>query len=370
MRHDFPTTPPKRFLHAAALLAAIGAAHAATGTITLAINPDGGTNNRIAITIRPNNQTALASSSWTDLTGTVEATIDVDPATGQPQSISLQNGQASATNMRFRKLNTAPSYDILFSGLGFAIDTPAPPSIVTNPAAGEFDAADHAFTINQGTATGYVLSGITRTNINESFAPPNEIVGAGTGTGTVVLTPAGSSGGYLKYHVSVTFPISGDETITGDSGTIRVISNGNIQAKSPINPSQPEAPENFLWIPEAGYTAWTVREGIIGAPSGGDVNHDGLPNGIAWAMGLGADDDGSAYRPHPLSTGGFEITLPAAGTTEPLDIEVWGGTGDWLPLPAGRCSAGVNPLPAGANGTVTVTPSGAGLEFLRLRAPE
>ncbi|BCX47619.1 hypothetical protein HAHE_15270 [Haloferula helveola] len=354
------------------LLATAGLAGATTGTIvsgstTLNIVPQAGATtaedkNIINIKVQPGGNASWRTEQNTSLTGTVDVEVEIDITNDRAISFSLIDGRASATDMRFRVVKTQTSqlgYDLRFENLSCGIFTTAPPALITDPVTGEFDAADHTFLIDQGTATGYFWPPFSnKTNVAENFAPPNQIAGAGAGTGTITLVPTGSANGFTSYDIVASFPIAIDQTDDSGDTTVRTIASGTIQATGSIT------------VADSPFVAWTNAEGIPGALPGDDFNGDGLPNAFAWAYGLGAYDDYPDSLPRSTAAGGFELPLPPFGTAAPILIEVSTTLGVWTPLPAGRCSAGVNPLPIGTTGTVTVTPSGQACEFLRLQVNE
>ena len=119
------------------------------------------------------------------------------------------------------------------------------------------------------------------------------------------------------------------------------------------------------------YDIWATDNAIPGASFGDDHNGDGVANGILWALGLGATDN--PLPALPVATGStVTFTLPAGGSAGDLLVE---GSdvleSGWADLAGGAISTGVNPIPAGTTGTVTITPP-AGLPFygVRLRAVE
>jgi len=313
--------------------------------------------NRLTVTVDPG--LGLSDTDTTTLTGTVSAGFDVDPATGRTSELTLSDGRASATDMSFSRSVFGQGYSVAIRDFSAAIATPNPPGTV-DPASGEFDASQHALTIDQGSATGQSVILGNVTPIDFTITPEAPVEGAGAGTGQVVLTPSGSSGDFLLYQVEVLLPADFDETFTDTSGSITLGATGTLKAVGTLE------------VPASEYLAWTIAEGIPGAGGQADANGDGVPNAIAWAMGLGAIEQAAWTLPRPVvnSPPGFEIPFPSSGTAAPVFIEVSSSPGSWNLLPAGRCSLGVNPIPAGHGGTVQVSPSGEPREFLRLRVDE
>jgi hypothetical protein len=331
----------------------------ASTTLTLVNEP--GFNVLDIVVSGPNITTSTTQSN---LTGTVTASLDVDNEFGQTSEMTLSNGVIAGSNFSASGtasvfLFTGP-YQLNASNLAGTFFTITPPGNVAS-STGEFAASQHRFVINQGNVTGSALG----QTITETFSPQNPFQSSGSGIGTVTLTPSGTTASGFLYQVVVVVPgVSVSDSIEVGtfplSTTVTVTGTGTIKAAGTIE------------VPRSAYVAWTISQGIPGAAIHGDVNHDGVPNGIAWAMGLGAMDSGTSLMPRVTSDQppGFEIPCPAGGTKAPLIIETSDDFGVWTEIPAGRCSAGVNPLPIGSAGTILVDASGDAREFLRLRVDE
>lgn len=344
-------TRPLLFL----LLASPAVAIPASTTLTLVNEPGF---NILDITVSGPNITT--SQTQSTLTGTVTATLDVDNDLGQTSEMTLSDGVVAGSDFTASG-NVIPfgTYDLNATNLAGNFFTFSPPGSVA-PATGEFAASQHRFAINQGDVNG---SAVGQT-IFTTFSEENPFEGAGSGTGTVSLTPAGTTASGFLYQIVVVVPgVNVSDTITVGSTittTVTVTGTGTIKAAGTIE------------VPRSEFAAWALAQGIPGASINGDANHDGVPNGIAWAMGLGANDSATAVLPRvtDVSPPGFEIPCPAGGTKAPLTIQISDSLGNWTNVPAVRCSAGVNPLPAGTAGTVWVSASGTPREFLRLRVTE
>lgn len=313
--------------------------------------------NQIDVSLLPNGGTVGRSTDQTTLTGTVTIDIEYDLDADQALTLALRDGRADATDMSFADSTPTFSYAIDFKDLTCAVFTETPPATITNPATGGFEASDHLFQIDGGTATGNVTPSFVPIPllVSENFAPPNQVEGSGEGTGSLVLTPTGTSGGFRHFHLIATLPILVEQDLNQTPyGYVGVLASGTVKAEGPIS------------IPESPYARWAVAEGLENTDPQADDNGDGLPNALAWAYGLGGDDDGSHLRPIPRGDGGFEIPLPAGGTIAPVRIRRSSDLDDWSDLPAGRISGGENPLPIGKSGKIYIAPSGDPREFLIL----
>lgn len=341
------------------LLASPVLAVPASTTLTLVNEP--GFNVLDIVVSGPNITTSTTQSN---LTGTVVAALDVDNAFGETSELTLSNGviagsDFSASGTASVLFVTGP-YQLNASNLAGTFSTITPPGSVAS-STGEFAANQHRFIINQGNVNGSALG----QNLSETFSPQNPFQSNGSGIGTVTLTPAGTTANGFLYQVVVVVPgISvSDSIVVGSppiSTTVTVTGTGTIKAAGTIE------------VPRSAFVAWTLAQGIPGAAIHGDANQDGVPNGIAWAMGLGAMDSAASVMPRVTTDqpAGFEIPCPAGGTKAPLFIEASDAMGIWTEIPSGRCSTGSNPLPIGTAGTVLISPSGDAREFLRLRVEE
>ncbi|BCU77726.1 hypothetical protein llg_24410 [Luteolibacter sp. LG18] len=312
------------------------------GTLTL-VNQTGF--NKLTVTFDP----GLASTSTSTLTGTLPITLDADPATGRVSALTIVNGRISGTTLTFHTF----LYNLTITGLGAAVTTPTPPGVVT-PATGQFDATQYQTAIDQGSMTGTVFG----SPVDWTFTPQEPAIGSGTGTGTIALTNGVDSGIYRNFTATLTLPVSVDDTTVTDSGTVRITSTGTIKATGTVQ------------IPKTSYLAWTVAQGAAGASFATVSNR--LPNGLRWALGIGMTADPLLYLPKSRAgvPQGFSLPFPATGTGGPVTVLVSTGLGTWTTLPASRLSTGVNPIPAGTVGEVTVSPGTAAKEFIRLKATE
>lgn len=304
------------------------------------------------------------STAQSTVGGTVMAGFDVDPDTGRTAELTLSEGQVTSSDFGFSGSVLAfgfpvGSYTLAASGLAGRLFTLDSPGVVT-PASGEFDASQHRLVLDAGTVSGTAVG----QSIEQSFTPEDPLVSEPSGTGVVILTPMPPNGDFLVFEVSVILPgLTATDTIEpegGIGGPVTITASGDLKASGTLEVAASE------------YLAWALAEGIAGQPGTADANHDGVPNAIAWALGLGAFDDARSHLPRPdgAAPTGFVLSLPVTGTAAPLVLEAAAAPGSWSELPAARCSLGLNPLPAGSTGTVTIAPSGLPAEFLRLQMDE
>lgn len=294
------------------------------------------------------------STTTTTLSGVVTAGFDV--VSGQTSELTLSNGVIAATDFSASGTVTlGGNYTLDAQGLSGTFETPNPPGVVT-AASGLFNANQHRFAVTSGTVQGSALG----QNIFEEFTELEPFEGVGSGTGSVTLTPTGSSAVYDSYDVVVIVPgISVTDSITVvtilGSTTVTVTGTGSIKAVGTLD------------VPKSDYLAWTLAEGAPGASGQADANGDGVPNAIAWALGLGLMDSARDHVLRPAN-GGYELQLPVGGTVAPIHVEGSDLSSAFVPLAPGRLSAGVNPLPPGSTGLITLGRVAG--EFVRLSVGE
>lgn len=229
------------------------AAVPATTTLNLVSDP---TYNRISVKIDPQVPVFnLADTKTTIMTGTVGARLDINPQAATTSELTFSNGRANGTNMTFSKsVFLVGGYNITVANVSAAFYTVTPPGLVT-PANGQFAADQHAFVIDQGTITGSTNGAAGDNQINESFSPQNAATGTGSGTGTVTLVPAGDSGAYRSFTVTVIMPISVADSFVTGSTTVNVTATGTLKAVGTVQ--VPIGPQPLVWT-GAGGNSWTA----------------------------------------------------------------------------------------------------------------
>jgi hypothetical protein len=293
-------------------------------------------------------------------TGTMNVKLNVNPSTGKVSQLSFEGGNVALSNMNFSiGLFFVPSayVNLITTGVSGQPSTPNPPAPVTT-STGEFDAALHEFTINQGAITGVALG----TPLNENFST-TPVTGPGQGTGTITLTevPGLATATTRTWTTVVVLPLDFTDTQDLDGTQVTVDVSGTLKASG------------NLVIPKTNYLAW-VAQYSLGAPVFGSPIRHGEPHGMVWAMGLTPSASIHQYLPRIITGGPSPIALmefPAGGTAGPLLVEVSHSLapGSWVPALATDLSVGANPIPAGTPGVVTVDLNG-GNRFVRLRANE
>jgi hypothetical protein len=294
-------------------------------------------------------------TTTTTLSGTVDAAFNVNPASGETSELTLSNGDISASDFSLSgSVLSFSSYNANATNLTATLFTSTPPGSVV-PQSGEFAASQHKFSIQQGTVTG-VAAGQP---FNEAFTPSSPFEGIGNGQGAVSLTPTTSDAIYQNYDVTVILPgVTITDTITAGTFitvTADVTGTGDIKATG------------SLQVPHTEYLAWTIEQGIPGAPGDGDANHDGVPNALAWALGLGANVNASANLPSVTPSNGLQFEIPGSGSIAEIRLQHSTTLGGWADVPVNRLSLPLNPFPIGSSGMITVSPSGSPTGFFRLK---
>jgi len=325
----------------------------ATATLTAVDEADF---NRITIEFEP---PVLPNGSDTSrLSGNLEVLLEIDPVTDQVSEMTIVDGsfQGSAIEMSGSSFLFG-SYDLESSTLDMTLATPNPPGIV-DPVTGEFDSAQHSFTVVSGDLSGdFTILGTTSEILfNFSDTP---IGGTGIGAGSVTLAPTGTTPTSKSYNVEVLLPIAVNEVFEAEGFEIPIGANGTAKLVGPATIEiEPEDP----------FVAWTEQNGIAGATQLEDANGDGVPNGLQWALGLDASDSPFPHLLRPdgttAATVDFTLALPDGGTAAPLtvatitDPTAFSPPRTWAELPftvldPASVSSG-NPIPQGTTGSISI----------------
>ena len=318
----------------------------APATATLAAVNEAGFN-RITIEFEP--PVLPTGSDTSRLSGDLEVLLEIDPVTDQVSEMTIIDGNIQGSEIEMSGSSFfLGSYDLESSTLDATLATPNPPGIV-DPATGEFDSAQHSFTVVSGDLSGEItiLGSTNEISFNFSDTP---IGGTGIGTGTVTLAPTGTTPTSKTYNVEVLLPIAVNEVFEAEGFEIPIRANGTAKL---VGPATVEI------VPEDPFVAWAEQNGLAGATQLGDANSDGVPNGLQWALGLDASDNPFPHllKSHRVTaaTVDYILALPDEGTAAPLTVVT---TAD-LELPfsvldTAWVSSG-NPIPQGTSGSVIIT---------------
>lgn len=279
------------------------------------------------------------------LSGTVEATLAIDPATDQVSQFTLTSGDVTATDMDFSLLGGLIA-DVSLSGIEATLMTSS--EGLVDPATGQFDGAQHQVTLNQGTISGTSIAGA----VDENFSQ-NPVSGAGSGTGTVAITRTATEGNIVTYDILVVLPLDFSNPLQEG---VEVLVEATIQMEGSIE------------VPLDPYLGWTEMNGIPEAPFEGDHDGDGIPNGLLWALGYSANDRPELFIPDLFFPGQVDLLIDPGpdGTRAPIIVEGSYDLEEWMLLDPFQIWGFENPVPAGEIWPIVLTLSGD-RSFTRLR---
>ncbi|MCA9133329.1 MAG: hypothetical protein KDA45_09250 [Planctomycetales bacterium] len=199
--------------------------------LTLTLDAANSSTNQLSLLI------AGATPATTDLSGTIDAAIDIDWGTGAITGLELTGGTITSTpwSITIPLVGTAQS-----SGVGATTDTPSPPGGVTGTT---FTASEHQLILNSGEVT---LNGASIAGGNFGTTPL-EIDGTGDGT----LTATAAAGG--AYDIFLSMRVDQQESVGGVPLQIA----GNVVARGTVT-AIPE-PASCLLLSLAGCAALFQR---------------------------------------------------------------------------------------------------------------
>ena len=282
-----------------------------------------------------------------DLSGTVNATLAIDPETDQVSEFTLSSGDLTATDMSFSLgLGPISVADVDLSGIKATIATTLQ-GFVT-PGSGQFDASLHQVTLYEGSITGSAITGEVDENFTES-----PVTGAGAGTGTVTLSRTGAEGNVVTYDILVVLPLEFSNPLQDG---VDVLVNSTVQMEGSIE------------VPLDPYLGWAELNGIPDAPFEEDHDGDGIPNGLLWALGYNANDRPSLFTPDLFIPGQVDLIVDPGpvGTRAPVFVEGNFDQGGWTLLDPFLLLGFENPVPVGEDWPIVIFLSGD-RNFVRLR---
>ena len=293
------------FLLLAALPLPILSQTANQATLTL-VDEEGANEVDIEVTVALNN-IDLESDDSSDLTGTIDVQLNISPGTATTDEFTILSAdvQGSDINLsaeeRVFLVGVVAEYEFAGTGLGFTAETISPPGAV-DVDTGEFDANDHAVTVNRGMLDGAANSLVTE-EIEVAYdfgeAP---FTGAGSGTGTVTVTPGRKEGIRQYYDIVVELPISIVQEIELEDVAIE-----GLAIDGDISGTIKAVGETFLEIPD--YETWAGEAGVA-SDSQSEFNlNPSVPNYLLFA--LGHDNNSAPEQLFTVSSGG--ITLETSG---------------------------------------------------------
>ena len=281
-----------------------------------------------------------------DLSGTVNAILEIDPATDQVSELTLTTGDLTATDMDFSLGPFGVIAEVSLSGIKGVIATS--PEGLVDAATGQFDGALHQITLNQGAISGTSISGDVRENFSQS-----PVSGTGSGIGMVTITRTATEGNIVTYDILVVLPLEFSNPLQEG---VDVLVDATIQMEGSIE------------VPLDPYLGWAEMNGIPEAPFEGDHDGDGIPNGLLWALGHSANDRPELFTPNVFFPGQVDLLIETGpnGTRAPIIVEGSYDLEEWMLLDPFKLWGFENPVPAGEVWPIVLTLSGD-RSFTRLR---
>ena len=312
-----------------------------------------------------------AGEDTTVLSGQVELLLEVDPVTDQVSEMTITDGTISGTPLSISKSQfLVGNYALESTVIGADLATPEAPGQV-DPATGEYDAAQHSFTVSSGTLSGSINIVLLGANEQLTFDfGQTPVGGAGSGTGTVTLTVQEVTETSKTYNAVVLLPISVEENFAVPDSPI-----GDLAIPISATGTAKLAGTVVLDItPPDPFVSWTEDNGLAGATRLEDSNGDSVPNGLQWALGLDATTN---PYPHLLvpddttaTTVDFTITLPDGGSAAPLTVLSGSDPAEPFSVVEDDAVSTGNPIPAGTSGTVSISLPREDKGFLQLMVGE
>ena len=282
-----------------------------------------------------------------DLSGAVEATLEVNPRTDEVSRLTINSADLTATDMSFSlAIGQISVAEVSLNGIEATIDTSQAGWV--DSTTGQFDAGEHEVTLHEGVITGSSVVG----EVNENFSE-SPVSGAGSGTGEVALSRIGIQGNTVTYNVVVILPVEFSNPLQ-EGVDVRV--NSTVKFEGEIE------------VPLDPFAAWAELQGIPNAPFSGDHDGDGVPNGLLWALGYDVDARPTLFAPDPLIPGQVDIVVEhgPAGIRAPILEEGNFNQAGWTALDPFLLLGFENPVPVGEVLPTVVFLSGD-QNFIRLR---
>ncbi len=300
------------------------------------------------------------STATSDLTGCVEVTLNIDPATHTTDQLTLLSADVQAADVTLS--GGSPllgTYTMDIVNLDLEMATPDPPGLVI-PETGVFDAAQYQFTIVDGQLDGLV---------NSSFVGPDPVpvaydygaqnfTGTGEGSGAISLNPTLIDSGRQFYEVTAEFPVIFTQNVEDDSVPVpvTVIINGTIKATG----------TTYTYLP--GFPQWAADQGLMPDSQAAFDLSPTAPNEILYALGFTSEN---APREILTITPEAVIVAPQAVITrEDVELQWSSNLKDWERIPQEFMLAGNSAITAGTNLDDSIGSGNRSKPYFRLAIPE
>ncbi|NNC90808.1 MAG: hypothetical protein HKN82_20325 [Akkermansiaceae bacterium] len=233
-----------------------------------------------------------SSSDITNVSGTAEVALEIDPSTGTVTQLTFTGGSVTGTpislngNHNFGSL--VGTYSFNSTDLFGTVNTPAPPGVVDNaPGIGDFDSARHEVIINGGVLSGSVDSLLGNQPVNQDFSTdPVNASGSGIGNVAAVFRGDLSSQTTSVYDLVVFVGVASTSNVDADGTTVTFEVSGTVKLAGQV--SVPYLPLIFNFSPNPQIVA-------DGDPVGLDYNVEGAAS-IDIDQGVGGVSPPSGTR--------------------------------------------------------------------------
>ena len=238
-----------------------------------------------------------SSNDTSDLSGTIEVQLNLSPATGNTDEMTILSADVTGTDVTLDSGNFLASYSFESKDLGFTAFTPVAPGIV-DPSNGEFDSSQHELTVNRG-----ILEGEARSILTGSLDIPDfnfaevNFDGSGDGIGSVSITPGRIEGRKLYFNVTLVYPTLIDQPIESEDLPV--------DASVKIEGTLKATGETFIEFPD--YPDWASDAGVGAASQNEFSLSPSTPNIILFSLGF--DETNSPEQLFDFTSAGATLKI-------------------------------------------------------------
>lgn len=279
------------------------------------------------------------STATSTLTGTINAQLNIDLATGQTDELTLLSADVSGSNVTLAARGFLGRYSINSNGLKLDANTFEPPGEVT-PETGEFDSSQYRFIVNEGTLAGTATIYLAppATNVDFDFAE-EPFEGAGNGTGSVILVPTEILGRRQFYEVTVIVPVSIAQTIEDIGGTGQ-------NADTVLTGTLKAVGTTFVELPYT-YELWAADQNLAFNSQNELGLSSNIPNFHLYALGFEtATIPEQIIHYTPL---GMIVNTGIGSALGELEIQWSDDLENWTRIPDGEMVSGSSLITEGSN---------------------
>gem|GEM_PF-5619112 len=319
--------------------------------VTLSLGDDPG-ENVIEITATVNG--SLMDTQMTTYSGEIIAEVEV--TSEEVTEFEMSGGSITASDVTF--LFEVPMLFSQMSGFESLKATPVSPNgveVLATP--GKFSAVDHYFLFNEGCVTleGNLVN-------SKSLVMDDPFIAAGTSTGEItlaspqaVISPLNREVIGTEYEVSFQLPLNATTSDSDGTFTLTRETSGTVTARGTMI--------DYVH-PFYEWAAANASEAGAALAFEADTDADGMPDGVAWALGFAAGDQSKSLSlSYDEAEKMLTIILPSATRavvtvekSETLDPR------DWAPV------SGMAPLPVASVDPVKIPTAGVTKAFYRFSA--